>query len=158
MRRRRALTLFVPLSLLALGACDAPTRPRRQDTTIATTAAAPATPEEALRAVGLTVPDTPLTMEDGIHLSDLDEWSVRIRFEADHDAIEAWIRDSFGEAHGLPVSSDGEPLSQRFHHDEIHRGARWFNGSNPSDPSATYTVLVSPEGTSVVVAAARTSR
>lgn len=97
-------------------------------------------------------------MSEGIHDADLDEWSVRVSFAAEPPSIDAWIGDAFGEAHGLPETQDRAQISQRFEPDEVHQGARYLSGSNPSDPSATYTVLISPEGSSVVVAAARTSR
>lgn len=116
------------------------------------------TAEEALRSVGIIVPDAELTVSEGIVVSDLDEWSVRVSFSDSAEAIADWVSESFNGSEGLLVSSDGGTISQRFSPEEVHEGARYLNGSNPEDPSATYTVLISPEGTDVVIAAARTSR
>lgn len=116
------------------------------------------TAEEALRSVGIIVPDAELTVSEGIVVSDLDEWSVRVSFSDSAEAIADWVSETFNGSEGLLVSSDGATISQRFSPEEVHEGARYLNGSNPEDPSATYTVLISPEGTDVVIAAARTSR
>ncbi|QCR53780.1 hypothetical protein C1N80_09460 [Brachybacterium sp. SGAir0954] len=116
------------------------------------------TAEEALELVGLPAPDAELSVSEGIIVSDLDEWSVRVSFTAPADEVDAWRQDAFDGADGLPVTRDGATISQRFAGEEVREGARYIDGSNPEDPAAVYTVLVSPEGTDVVVAAARTSR
>lgn len=116
------------------------------------------TAEDALQSVGIPAPSAELSVSEGIVVSDLDEWSVRVAFSAPPEQIEEWLSASFNGALGLPVTWDGATISQRFAPEEIHEGARFVDGSNPSDPSATYTVLISPEGTDVVIAAARTSR
>ena len=116
------------------------------------------TAEEALAAVGIPAPEAELSVSKGITVSDLDEWSVRVSFTAPVEEVTSWVAGSFNGSEGLPVSQDGGTISQRFTPEEVRKGARYITGSNPSDPSATYTVLISPEGTDVVVTAARTSR
>lgn len=120
--------------------------------------ATPPTPQEALEAVGLPVPSTELHASEGIRLSDLDEWSVQVGFDGDRAEIDAWLAQAFGESRGLTVGADGEPISQRLAPEDVTSGSRYILGSNPADPAATYTVLISPDGTHVTVAAARTAR
>lgn len=155
--RRRALLRAAVIGgtgLLLVGTGCTVTRTTEEDPTMNDSPTA----EEALAAVGVPAPDAQLEVADGIVVSELDEWSVRVSFSASADEVSSWVANSFGGAEGLPVSQDGATISQRFAPDEVHKGARYLDGSNPEDPSATYTVLISPEGTEVVVAAARTSR
>ena len=92
-------------------------------------------------------------------VSELDEWSLRVSFSADAGTVEdSGAAEAFGESRGLSVPEDGMSLSQRFDPEEIVEGTRFLDGSNPQDPSATYAVLISPEGTEVLIALARTSR
>lgn len=157
MRRRIALIgalSLVPPSLLT--ACSI-SDPKNEKTTVMTSK--PSTPEEALTAVGLPVPDAELTLSEGIVNTELLEWSLRVTFTGSAETVQTWMADAFGEGtNGLPVSEDGAPISPRIAPEEVHTGMRWESGSNPRDPNATYTVLISSDGTDVVVAAARTTR
>lgn len=114
--------------------------------------------EQALDAIGLPAPNAALSITEGIVVSDADEWSVRITFSADEVLVSAWLADAFDGAQGLTVPEDAANISQRFHSDEIVKDSRYITGSHPADPSATYTVLISPDGRDVIIAAARTSR
>lgn len=156
MRRRTVLLAARPAAAVLLSAC-AVTEPDDDEATA--TVDLPATPEEALTAVGLPVPDAQLSLSEGIINTDLLEWSLRVTFTGDAETVRTWMADAFGEgANGLPVSEDGAPISPRLAPEEVHVGMRWESGSNPMDPNATYTVLISAEGTDVTVAAARTAR
>lgn len=157
-RRRRAVLRAAVVGvtgLLLVGTGCTDTRPLDED---APTSDDTPTAEEALAAVGIPAPEAELSLSEGITVSDLDEWSVRVSFTAPVEEVTSWVAGSFNGSEGLPVSQDGGAISQRFTPEEVRKGARYITGSNPSDPSATYTVLISPEGTDVVVAAARTSR
>ncbi|MGO1481144.1 MAG: hypothetical protein ACTHWF_08475 [Brachybacterium sp.] len=151
-------TMGAVMALVALTGCNLTTEtdpPETEDTPM--TDDTP-TAEEALEAVGLPVPEANLATAEGIVVSELDEWSLRVSFSADAGTVEDWLAEAFGESRGLSVPEDGMSLSQRFDPEEIVEGTRFLDGSNPQDPSATYAVLISPEGTEVLIALARTSR
>ncbi|MDN5900260.1 MAG: hypothetical protein L0H74_09350 [Brachybacterium sp.] len=151
-------TMGAVVALAALTGCELTTEtdpPETEDTPM--TDETPAA-EEALEAVGLPVPEADLTIGEGIVVSELDEWSLRVSFSADAGTVEEWLAEAFGESRGLTVPEDGMSLSQRLAPEEVTKGSRFLDGSNPEDPSASYAMLISPEGTEVLIALARTSR
>lgn len=79
--------------------------------------------EEALHSAATPGPGVELSLGEGIVVSDLDVWSMRIAFSAPAEDVETWLSTAFDGAGGLPVTRGGATISQRFAPEEIHEGA-----------------------------------
>ena len=153
MRRRTAITAAALLALTASG-CNLEDRIIREDVVLP-----PPPPDEALQIVGLPVPDAELTGEEGLHPSELsEEWSLRITFTMEPWEVDAWIVEAFGGPEWLLEREKGDPVDQRIPPEDVLDGSRSKKGTNPEDRSATYAVLVHPDGRDVIIAAAWTAR
>lgn len=114
--------------------------------------------EEALEKAGLPVPDLDVTSEERIRVSDLDEWSIKVRFSGDRGVIEQWWVDAFGTLDGYTLQAGEDVPSERLTGEDATSDGWSTEGSNPEDRNCSYAVLLLNEDTEVLAALARVAR